>query len=89
VAIFAIAPVSGIYYPISVLPEWLLPVAWLLPSSHVFEGMRALMFKGEFRLDLLWPAVLLNLAYLSLGIAVFLRAFHSARRRGLLLQVGE
>ena len=43
VAIFAIAPVSGIYYPVSVLPDWLQYVAWLLPSSHVFEGMRAVM----------------------------------------------
>ena len=27
VAIFAVAPVSGIYYPISVLPDWLQPIA--------------------------------------------------------------
>ncbi len=89
VAIFAIAPVSGIYYPISVLPDWLLPVAWLLPSSHVFEGMRAVMFEHQFRMDLFRLASLLNLLYLGLGVAVFLRAFRSARQRGLLLQVGE
>jgi ABC-2 type transport system permease protein len=89
VAIFAIAPVSGIYYPISVLPDWLLPVAWLLPSSHVFEGMRAVMFEQQFRPDLFWQAALLNLLYMGAGVAVFLRAFRSARRRGLLLQVGE
>jgi ABC-2 type transport system permease protein len=43
VAIFAIAPVSGIYYPVDVLPAWLQPVAAMLPSSHVFEGMRSLL----------------------------------------------
>ena len=33
--IFAIAPFSGIYYPVSALPEWLHPIAWALPSSYV------------------------------------------------------
>jgi ABC-2 type transport system permease protein len=89
VAIFAIAPVSGIYYPISVLPDWLQSVAWLLPSSHVFEGMRAVMFEQIVRLDLLGQAVLLNGVFLLVGSVVFLRAFHSARERGLLMRVGE
>ncbi len=89
VAIFAIAPVSGIYYPVSVLPTWLQGVAWLLPSSHVFEGMRAVMFEQIVRLDLLWQAVLLNGVFLLVGSVVFLRAFHSARERGLLMRVGE
>jgi ABC-2 type transport system permease protein len=89
VAIFAIAPVSGIYYPVSVLPDWLQSVAWLLPSSHVFEGMRAVMFEQIVRLDLLGQAVLLNGVFLLVGSVVFLRAFHSARERGLLMRVGE
>ena len=89
VAIFAIAPVSGIYYPVSVLPDWLQGVAWLLPSSHVFEGMRAVMFEQIVRLDLLGQAVLLNGVFLLIGSVVFLRAFHSARERGLLMRVGE
>jgi len=89
VAIFAIAPVSGIYYPVSVLPDWLQPVAWALPSSHVFEGMRAVMFEHRARLDLLLAAVVLNALYLALGVLVFLRAFHDARRRGSLLNTGE
>jgi ABC-2 type transport system permease protein len=89
VAIFAIAPVSGIYYPISVLPDWLQGVAWLLPSSHVFEGMRAVMFEQTVRLDLMWQAVVLNAVFLLVGSGVFLGAFHSARERGLLMRVGE
>ena len=89
VAIFAIAPVSGIYYPISVLPDWLQAVAWLLPSSHVFEGMRAVMFEQTVRLDLILQAVLLNAVFLLISTAVFLKAFHSARERGLLMRVGE
>lgn len=89
VAIFALAPVSGIYYPVSVLPEWLQSVAYLLPSAHVFEGMRAVMFEQTFRLDLLANAVLLNLVYIGGGVATFLLSFRAARERGLLLRVGE
>ena len=89
VSIFAIAPLSGIYYPVSTLPEWLQPVSWLLPSSHVFEGMRQLMFGQVMRTDLMWQAIGLNLVYLVLGAGFFLLAFHSARRNGLLLRVGE
>jgi ABC-2 type transport system permease protein len=58
---FLIAPVSAIYYPVSVLPDWLQAVAWALPTAHVFEGMRAVLFDGVFRLDLLAGAMLLNL----------------------------
>jgi len=89
VSIFAIAPISGIYYPISVLPEWLQPLAWLLPSSYVFEGMRALMFENNIRPDLMWKAAGLNVVFLIAGAGAFLMAFNSARRRGLLLHIGE
>ena len=86
---FAIAPVSGIYYPISVLPDWLQTVALALPSSHVFEGMRAIMFEQVFRADLMLQAAALNLLFLAVGTGVFLMAFTSARQRGLLLHIGE
>lgn len=87
--IFAVAPVSGIYYPISVLPDWLQKIALLLPSSHVFEGMSAVVREHVFSFDSLWMAVLLNAVYLLIGIALYLFAFHIARKRGLLLQMGE
>ncbi len=89
IAIFAVQPVSGVYYPIATLPEWLQWVAWVLPSSHVFEGMRAVLIDHQFRTDLLVNAVLLNLVYLAAGLAVFLAYFRIARIRGQLLQVGE
>jgi ABC-2 type transport system permease protein len=89
VSIFAIAPLSGIYYPVSTLPDWLQPVSWMLPSSYVFEGMRQLMFGQVVRGDLMWRAIGLNVIYLAVGSGFFLLAFHSARRNGLLLRVGE
>ncbi len=89
VVIFAIQPISGVYYPIDVLPGWLQPIAWLLPSSHVFEGMRAVLFEHAFRADLLARAMALNALYIAVGVGVFLWAFHIARQKGLLLNIGE
>ena len=89
VAIFAIAPFSGVYYPIATLPGWLQPVAWVLPSSHVFEGMRGVMIDHVMQWDQLALAAGLNAVYLALGFTAFLLSFQSARRKGLLLTVGE
>jgi len=88
-ATFVLSPISAIYYPVSVLPTWLRPVALALPSSHVFEGMRGIMVDHVFRGGQLAEALALNLAYLAFSGAVFLWAFHGARTRGALLQLGE
>lgn len=87
--IFAFAPLSGIYYPLSVLPDGVREIAWFLPSSHVFEGMRTLMATGVFQSDQLLLAALLNVFYLVLGLSLYALAIHTARKNGLLLQSGE
>ncbi|MBV9825763.1 MAG: ABC transporter permease [Alphaproteobacteria bacterium] len=87
--IFALAPLSCVYYPITTLPGWLQPVAWAIPSTHVFEGMRAVMFQHVFRFDYFFGAVVLDIVYLVAGGALFFLAFRDARRRGALTQMGE
>ena len=86
---FFLSPLSAVYYPVAVLPHWLQYVAYMLPSAHVFEGMRAVMFDHVFRLDHFIAAMVLDLFYILLGAVVFLYAFRGARRRGALLQMGE
>lgn len=88
-AVFLIAPVSGVYYPLDVLPEWLQGVARALPSSHVFEGMRAVLIEHVFRWDLFRSAVVLDAAFLAAAVGLFYASIAHARRHGLLLQMGE
>lgn len=89
ITMFAVAPLSCVYYPIDVLPDWSQPLARALPASHVFEGMRGVLIDHTVRTDLLINAVLLNVIYLFVGIVVFLAFVRLARRRGLLLYIGE
>ena len=88
-AIFLIAPVSGVYYPIGVLPAPMQAIADAIPAAHVFEGMRDVLLRGVFDVTLLYRALALDALYLALGVALFAAAVRGARRRGTLLQMGE
>jgi len=88
-AIFLVAPVSGVYYPVGVLPGWLQAIAYALPSAHVFEGMRAVLLDGTFDWAHFRAAAALNVVFLALGAALFAMAVRHAREHGALLQMGE
>jgi ABC-2 type transport system permease protein len=86
---FGILPLACVYYPVSVLPHWLQVVAWALPPTYVFEGMRALLIDHVFRADLMVDALLINAVLFIVSFAIFLGLLNSARRAGSLLQSGE
>jgi ABC-2 type transport system permease protein len=87
--LFGITPFSAVFYPVSVLPAALRPVALALPSAHVFEGMRAALNEGVTRWDHLAWAIGLNIAWTLAAATLFARQFHAARARGALLNIGE
>ncbi|MBL8585341.1 MAG: ABC transporter permease [Bradyrhizobiaceae bacterium] len=86
---FIFLPLACVYYPVSVLPPFLQYVAWALPPTYVFEGMRALLIEHVFRADLMLQAFALNVVFFAAGALAFLRLLDSARRNGSLLQTGE
>jgi ABC-2 type transport system permease protein len=86
---FIFLPLTCVYYPVTVLPGWLQHVAWLLPPTYVFEGMRALMIEHVFRLDLMLQGLALNAVWFAAGAAGFLALLKSARTSGALMQGGE
>jgi len=87
--IYAIAPISAVFYPIAILPPWLQAIAFILPSSHIFEGMRAIVIHGYFDAAQMAWAVGLNIIYLFIGIFVLWFSLQNARQRGAILVVGE
>ena len=88
-AVFILMPVSGVYYPISVLPDWLRVVSYALPPAYIFEGMRAILTEKTVHWDMLGIAFALSVAYLVVGFQIFLWFYRSSRRAGTLLSQGE
>jgi len=86
---FVFLPLTCVYYPVAVLPHFLQYIAWALPPTYVFEGMRALLIDHVFRADLMLQAIALNVVFFTAGALAFLQLLNSARRHGSLLQTGE
>jgi ABC-2 type transport system permease protein len=86
---FIFLPLTCVYYPVAILPDWLQPFAWALPPTYVFEGMRALLIDKVFRADLMLAALALNAVLFAAGVFGFLKLLQAARREGALLQTGE
>ena len=86
---FLFMPLTCVYYPVATLPTWLQPVAWILPPTYVFEGMRDLVIDKVFRPDLMLAALALNAVLFAAGVFGFLQLLQSARRHGSLMQSGE
>jgi ABC-2 type transport system permease protein len=86
---FLLLPLACVYYPVAILPTPLQYVAWMLPPTYVFEGMRALLIDHVFRADLMVQALALNVVLMAAAVVAFLKLVDSARRQGSLLQTGE
>lgn len=83
--------VSGVYYPISVLPEWMQPLAAISPATYVLDGMRAALLDGAPTSSLgsaLWPILLLGVLAVPIGIAIFSWGERFAKRTGRLKRSG-
>lgn len=88
-SMFVLMPLCAVYYPVEVMPGWLQTVAWALPPTAVFEGMRALLLEGIFHADLMLWALMLNACLFGAGVVVFSIFLRNARKAGSLLQMGE
>lgn len=86
---FLMMPLACVYYPVTTLPAWLQVIAWLLPPTYVFEGMRAAVLDHVFRLDYMLCALALNAIYFLAAIALFRYLIDNARRAGTLVHMGE
>lgn len=84
---FLIQPVSAVFYPVTVLPGWLQKIAYLLPSTYVFEGMRQVLASGMMDTGMLLASFGLNLVYLAAGALYFGWMLGKVRERGYLTRL--
>ncbi len=83
--------VSGVYYPIDVLPETLQMMAIVSPATYVLDGTREALLNGRATLELwpfIWPALLLGLIAIPGGLWIFGKAEQYAKRTGRLHRNG-
>lgn len=85
---FLIQPLSAVFYPVEVLPGFLQPVAFCIPSTHVFEGMRAVLAGNPLPQNTLLFATGLNLVWITASSLFFGAMFQAARRHGYLTKLG-
>ena len=88
-SLFLLAPLGCIYYPLSILPETLQILAKALPLVYIFEEVRSILTTSTINYSNIMSALILNLIYFLISIYVFYSAFHEARKRGTLINVGE
>lgn len=84
---FFIQPLAAVFYPVSVLPGWLQPIAHALPCTPVFEGMRSVLAGHSTPWDAIRHALLLNLIWGALAAWFFAANLRHVRKTGLLVKV--
>lgn len=83
--------VSGVYYPVDVLPQLLQRLAVFSPATYVLQGVRDALLRGAPLADLwpsIWPALLIGLISIPAGLQVFGLAERYAKRAGKLHRNG-
>ena len=83
--------VSGVYYPVEVLPIMLQKIAVLSPATYVLEGVRLAVLEGTATIDLwpyIWPTLVMGVALIPAGLWVFEQAERYAKRKGKLHRNG-
>ena len=83
--------ISGVYYPISVLPEWMQTIAIFSPVTYVLDGTRAAILDGSSvsaLMQYIVPLLILGVVLLPIGIRAFSAAENYAKRAGRLKRVG-
>jgi ABC-2 type transport system permease protein len=83
--------VSGVYYPVSVMPDWMEWLSKLSPATYALEGIRAAVLDGTPLSELgdeLWPLLVLGIVSIPVGLAVFRAGERYAKRHGKLKRSG-
>ena len=83
--------ISGVYYPVEVLPEFLQTLSKLSPAWYVLQGTRAALLEGagiDVLWQYIWPVLILALIMVPAGLRIFDQAERYAKRTGKLARNG-
>ncbi|HEU5363771.1 MAG TPA: ABC transporter permease [Gaiellaceae bacterium] len=81
--------VSGVYYPVSVLPEWMQWVAKISPATYALRGNREQILHGAgLAWADVWPLLVIGAFSIPIGLVVFKAGERYAKKRGKLKRSG-
>jgi ABC-2 type transport system permease protein len=83
--------ISGVYYPVEVLPSWMQALAKISPVTYALEGVRAALLDGAPLTSLwssIWPLLIMGAVCIPLGLWVFHLGERYAKRTGRLKRSG-
>jgi ABC-2 type transport system permease protein len=83
--------VSGVYYPVNVLPQWMQWIATVSPATYALDGIREAILDGQplsAMWDEIWPMLVIGVVTMPLGLAIFRVGEQYAKRHGKLKRSG-
>jgi ABC-2 type transport system permease protein len=81
--------VSGVYYPISVLPDWMQWVSKISPATYALRGNRDQILHGAgLAWADVWPLLVIGTLSIPIGLVVFRAGERYAKKHGKLKRSG-
>jgi ABC-2 type transport system permease protein len=81
--------VSGVYYPVSVLPHWMQWIATISPATYALRGDRASVLNGAgIAWADVWPLLVIGVVAIPLGLVIFRVGERYAKKHGKLKRSG-
>jgi ABC-2 type transport system permease protein len=83
--------VSGVYYPVSVLPQWMQWISVVSPATYTLEGARRAVLDGDSVAAMwsdIWPLIVIGAIAIPLGLYVFSLGERYAKQHGRLKRSG-
>jgi len=78
-----LAPFSGAFYPLEILPMWAQQFSALLPMSYVFQGMRGYVMYQQDPTVYLIKGYLMGSLYALCSLTLFVYCFNRSKQKGL------
>lgn len=73
----------GVFYPITILPQWAQYIARLMPMTYVFEGTRHAITTNILPTSYVYTSMTLSILYFLASYAFFRSMFRRSKRYGL------
>ncbi len=83
--------ISGVYYPVSVLPTWMEWLSRISPATYALRGIREAILEGAgvgVLWSEIWPLILIGFISIPLGLWIFQRGERYAKKHGKLKRSG-